>query len=53
MNVLDEMKKVIEETREELNVLVLLGNYEDYYAVSLKMDALIEEYIEAQALAVA
>lgn len=53
MNVLDEMKKVIEETREELNVLVLLGNYEDYYAVSQKMDALIEEYIEAQALAVA
>ena len=53
MNALDEMKKVIEETREELNVLVLLGNYEDYYAVSQKMDALIEEYIEAQALAVA
>ena len=53
MNALDEMKKVIEETREELNVLVLLGNYEEYYAVSQKMDALIETYIEAQTLAVA
>ena len=53
MNVLDEMKKVIEETREELNKLVLTENFEKYYAVSQKMDALIEEYIEAQALAVA
>ena len=53
MNALDEMKKVIEETREELNKLVLTENYESYYAVSQKMDALIEEYIEAQALAVA
>lgn len=53
MNASDEMKKVIEETREELNKLVLTENFEKYYAVSQKMDALIEEYIEAQALAVA
>ena len=53
MNALDEMKKIIEETREELNKLVLTAKYEDYYAVSQKMDALIEEYIEAQALAIA
>ena len=53
MNVLDEMKKVIEETRDELNKLVLTEEYENYYAVSLKMDSLIEAYIEAQAKAVA
>lgn len=53
MNAIDEMKKLIEETREELDKLVLTENYETYYAVSQKMDTLIEEYIEAQALAVA
>ena len=53
MNAIDEMKKAIEETREELNKLVLTENFEKYYAVSQKMDALIEEYIEAQALVVA
>ena len=53
MNAIDEMKKAIEETREELNKLVLTENFEKYYAVSQKMDALIEDYIEAQTLAVA
>ena len=48
MNRVDEMKVAIEETREELNRLVLTESYEKYYAVSQKMDALIEEYIEAQ-----
>ena len=51
MNAVDEMKKVIEETREELNKLVLTENYEAYYAVSQKMDTLIEAYLEAQAVA--
>lgn len=53
MNAIDEMKKAIEETREELNKLVLTEDYENYCAVSQKMDALIEEYIETQALAIA
>lgn len=53
MNAIDEMKKGIEETREELNKLVLTGNYETYYAVSQKMDALIEEYLEISTLVVA
>lgn len=52
MNAVDEMKKVIEETREELNKLVLTDNYERYYAVSQKMDALIEQYLEVQSLAI-
>lgn len=52
MNAVDEMKKVIEETREELNKLVLTENYERYYAVSQKMDALIEQYLEVQSLAI-
>ena len=51
MNAIDELKKGIEETREELDKLVLTENYETYYAVSQKMDTLIEEYIEAQAVA--
>lgn len=53
MNVLDEMKKVIEETREELNKLVLTEEYENYYAVSQKMDSLIADYIEAQTMVTA
>jgi len=53
MRAIDEMKKLIEETREELNKLVLTGKYEDYYAVSQKMDALIEEYLDAQELVMA
>ena len=53
MNAVDEMKKVIEETREELNKLVLTENYETYYAISQKMDALIEEYLDLQSLAIA
>lgn len=51
MSAIDEMKKSIEETREELNKLVLTEKYENYYAVSQRMDALIENYIEAQKLA--
>ncbi len=53
MNVIDEMKKVIEETREELNKLVLTENFEECYAVSQKLDTLIEEYLDAQALIMA
>ena len=53
MNAVDGMKQRIEETREELNKLVLTESYEKYYAVSKKMDALIEEYLDAQALVMA
>lgn len=53
MNTIDELKTVIEETREELNKLVLTENYEKYYTVSLKMDAYIEEYLNLQAREVA
>lgn len=53
MNTIDELKTVIEETREELNKLVLTENYEKYYTVSLKMDAFIEEYLNLQAREVA
>ena len=53
MNALDGMKIVIEETREELNKLVLTGNFEQYYAVSQRMDALIEEYLDVLALTTA
>ena len=31
MNALDEMKKVIEETREELNKLVLTDDYASFF----------------------
>lgn len=53
MRAIDELKKVIEETREELNTLVLTGKFEEYYAVSQKLDALIEQYIEATKVAAA
>lgn len=47
MNAIDELKQLIEETREELNKLVVSEKFEKYYAVSQKLDSLIEEYIEA------
>ena len=50
---IDEMKMVIEETREELNKLIVTKDFEKYYTVSKKLDALIEEYIDAQASLVA
>ena len=50
MNAIDEIKKRIEETREELNKLVLTEKFEKCYAVSQKLDALIEEYLDAQSL---
>ena len=53
MNAIDEMKQLIEETREELNKLVVSEKFEKYYAVSQKLDALIEEYLDAQELAMA
>ena len=51
MNEIEKMKQLIEETRDELNKLVLTEQYERCYAVSKKMDALIESYIDAQVLA--
>lgn len=53
MRAIDELKKVIEETREELNALILTGEFEEYYAVSQKLDALIEQYLEATEMAAA
>ena len=50
---IDEMKMAIEETREELNKLVVTEEFEKYYIVSQKLDTLIEEYIDAQVLVVA
>ena len=50
---MDEMKMVIEETREELNRLVVTEEFEKYYTVSQKLDSLIEEYLDAQSLSVA
>lgn len=47
---IDEMKMVIEETREELNKLVVTEEFEKCYTVSQKLDSLIEEYLDAQAI---
>lgn len=53
MRAIDELKAVIEETREELNKLVVTEKFEKYYVVSQRLDALIEEYLDAQALTMA
>lgn len=53
MKAIDEIKVLIEETREELNKLVVVEKFEEYYAMSQKLDALIEEYLDAQELALA
>ena len=50
MNAIDEMKKRIEETREELNKLVLTGNYENYcgiqYAFNIFINNTCKKYDE-------
>ena len=53
MRAIDELKRLIEDTREELNALVLTGNFEEYYVVSQKLDALIEKYLEATGMVAA
>ena len=53
MYAIDNLKKRIEETREELNKLVVTEKFENYYALSLKLDALIEEYLDANEMAIA
>ena len=49
---IDEIKKLIEETRDELNQLVITKEFENYYVASKKLDALIEQYLDAQAIAI-
>lgn len=48
MRTMHEIKNLIEETREELNTLVLTESFEKYYEKSKQLDALIEEYLDMQ-----
>ena len=43
----------IHDTQSDKLPVVLTDDYERYYAVSQRMDALIEEYLDAQALTAA
>jgi len=43
-----ELKTEIENLREELNQSIVEEQYEIYYQKSVKLDKLIEEYIELE-----
>ena len=47
MNKVNYLKTKIEKTRDELNELILTENFEVYYAKSVELDKLIEEYLDA------
>ena len=47
MNKVNDLKTKIEKTRDELNELILTENFEVYYAKSVELDKLIEEYLDA------
>ena len=46
---MNDLRKNIEELREELNESLLRDQYEVYYEKSVTLDKLIEEYIELEA----
>ena len=49
MERMNDLRKNIENLREELNESLLRDQYEVYYEKSVTLDKLIEEYIELEA----
>lgn len=43
---IEELKALIEETREELDALILTEKVENYYEKSKELDKLIEKYLD-------
>lgn len=50
MNKHSQLQQRIEELRTELNQSIVKEQYEVYYAKSVELDKLIEEYIELEGL---
>ena len=48
-----EIQTLIENTREELDSLIVKEDFETYYEKSKKMDSLIEEYLEVEEITLA
>lgn len=48
MRKIEEIKTLIERTREELDDLILTENLENYYEKSKELDKLIEEYLDVE-----
>ncbi len=48
MRNIDEIKASIENTREELDALILTEKFEVYYEKSKELDKLIEEYLDVE-----
>lgn len=46
MRNIEEVRTLIEKTREELNALITTEKLEEYYEKSKELDLLIEEYID-------
>lgn len=46
MNKVNNLKTRIEKTRNELNELILTDKFDVYYAKSVELDKLIEEYLD-------
>jgi len=53
MRNMNEVKSLIEKTREELDALILTEKHETYYEKSKELDKLIEEYLEVEEITLA
>lgn len=53
MRNMNEVKSLIEKTREELDALILTEEHEAYYEKSKELDKLIEEYLDVEEITLA
>jgi len=53
MRKIEEIKALIEKTREELDTLILTEELENYYEKSKELDKLIEEYLDVEEIVLA
>lgn len=53
MRKIEELKSLIENTRKELDDLILTEKLETYYEKSKELDKLIEEYLEVEEMTLA
>lgn len=53
MRKIEEIKTLIERTREELDALILTEKLENYYEKSVELDKLIEEYLDVEEITLA
>lgn len=53
MRKIEDIKSLIEKTRDELDALILTEELESYYEKSKELDKLIEEYLDVEEMMLA